>query len=101
MSIPFRSIRFHPANEQVWGVTLMRYVARNDENDYWPRVSSRISGRLNQEALITGVADVSPSPNMQFNPYGYLSSLHSLDDRHPIHPHFHTPHLPANTSLDP
>src|ERR1700694_2987135 len=44
MSIPFRSIRFHPANEQVWGVTLMRYIARNDEYDYWPRVSSTISG---------------------------------------------------------
>src|SRR5258708_27465749 len=88
MSIPFRSIRFHAASQQTWGVTLMRYVARNDENDYWPRVSSRIAGRLNQEGIITGVADVSPIRNMQFNPYGYLSSLHALDDRDPIHPRF-------------
>jgi len=64
MSIPLRSIRFHPANEQLWGVTLMRYVAHNDEYDYWPRVSSRISGRLNQEGLITGLENVSPSHNM-------------------------------------
>jgi hypothetical protein len=100
MSIPFRSIRFHPANEQVWGVTLMRYIARNDEYDYWPRVSSRISGRLNQEALITGVADVSPSRNMQFNPYGYLSGLHSLDNRDPTQPRFDNRTLQGKIGLD-
>jgi hypothetical protein len=100
MSIPFRSIRFHPANEQVWGVTLMRYVAHNDEYDYWPRVSSRISGRLNQEALITGVADVSPSRNMQFNPYGYLSGLHSLDNRDPTQPRFDNRNLQGKIGLD-
>jgi hypothetical protein len=100
MSIPFRSIRFHPTSEQVWGVTLMRYIARNDEYDYWPRVSSRISGRLNQEGLITGVADVSPSRNMQFNPYGYLSSLHSVDERDPIQPRFDNRNLQGKIGLD-
>jgi hypothetical protein len=100
VSIPFRSIRFHIANEQVWGVTLMRYVARNDEYDYWPRVSSRISGRLNQEGLINGVENVSPSRNMQFNPYGYISSLHSLDDRDPIQPRFDNRDLQGKIGLD-
>jgi hypothetical protein len=101
MSIPFRSIRFHPANEQLWGVTLMRYVAHNDEYDYWrPRVSSRISGRLNQEGLITGVENVSPSHNMQFNPYGYLSSLHSVDNRDPIQPRFDNRNVQGKIGLD-
>jgi hypothetical protein len=100
LSIPFRSIRFHPAKEQVWGVTLMRYIARSDEYDYWPRVSSRISGRLNQEALITGVADVSPSRNMQFNPYGYLSGLRTLDDRDPTQPRFDNRDLQGKLGLD-
>jgi Domain of unknown function (DUF5916) len=100
VSIPFRNIRFHPANEQVWGVTLMRYVARSDEYDYWPRVSSRISGRLNQEGLITGVENVSPSRNMQFNPYGYLSGLHTLDDRDPTQPRFDNRNLQGKLGLD-
>jgi len=100
ISIPFRSIRFHPANEQVWGVTLMRYIARNDEYDYWPRVSSTISGRLNQEALITGVESVSPGRNMQFNPYGYLSSLRNLDDRDPVQPRFDNRDLQGKIGLD-
>jgi hypothetical protein len=100
MSIPFRSIRFHPASGQTWGVTLMRYVAHNDETDFWPRVSSTISGRLNQEGIINGVADVSPGRNMQFNPYGYLSSLHSLDDRDPIQPRFDNRDLQGKIGLD-
>jgi hypothetical protein len=100
MSIPFRSIRFHAASQQVWGVTLMRYIAHNDENDYWPRVSSRIAGRLNQEGIITGVAEVSPGRNMQFNPYGYLSSLHALDDRDPIQPRFDNRDLQGKIGLD-
>jgi hypothetical protein len=100
MSIPFRSIRFHAASQQVWGVTLMRYIAHNDENDYWPRVSSRIAGRLNQEGIITGVSDVSPGRNMQFNPYGYISSLHALDDRDPIQPRFDNRDLQGKIGLD-
>ena len=100
MSIPFRSIRFHPAKEQVWGITLMRYSPRTDESDYWPRVSSRISGRLNQEAILTGVADVSPGRNMQFNPYGYLSSSHTVDDRNPTDPFFDNRNLQGKAGLD-
>lgn len=100
MSIPFRSIRFHPASEQLWGVTFMRYIAHNDETDYWPRVSSRISGKLNQEGLINGVKDVSPSRNMQFNPYGYMSSSHTVDDRDPTRPFFDNRDLQGKIGLD-
>src|SRR6267154_2742302 len=93
----FRSAAFASIpKEQVWGVTLMRYVARNDEYDHWPRVSSR----LNQEGLITGVADVSPSRNMQFNPYGYISGLHTLDNRDPIQPRFDNRNLQGKLGLD-
>ena len=55
---------------------------------------------MNQEALITGVADVSPSHNMQFNPYGYLSGLHTLDDRDPIQPRFDNRVLQGKLGLD-
>jgi hypothetical protein len=88
MAIPFRSMRFHPAPDQTWGITLMRYIARADENDFWPRVSSRISGQLNQEATIGGLERVTPSHNMQFNPYTSFRSFRSLDDRDPLQPRF-------------
>ncbi len=100
MSIPFRSLRFHPAPDQVWGVTLMRYIARNDEADYWPRVSSRISGRLNQEAVVSGMESVSPGHNMQFNPYASFRNFRAIDDRDPLQPRFQQIDAQGKAGLD-
>jgi len=88
VSIPFRSLRFHGSSAGGWGVTLMRYLARNDERDYWPRVSSTISGTLNQEGTLTGLEGISPSRNMQFIPYGEMRSFRALDQRDPLQPRF-------------
>src|SRR5215472_9821851 len=41
-SIPFRSLRFRSgAQIPDWGVTFMRWIPRADENDFFPRVSSK------------------------------------------------------------
>ncbi|MGZ4811965.1 MAG: DUF5916 domain-containing protein [Terriglobales bacterium] len=87
-AIPFKSLRFHGSSAAGWGITLMRYLSRNDENDYWPRVSSRISGLLNQEATVTGLENISPSHNMQFIPYGEARSFRALDQRDPVQSRF-------------
>ena len=87
-AIPFRSLRFHREPEQAWGITLLRVITREDEWDYWPRVSSRISGRLNQEATLRGFGDVSPGRNMQFIPYFSFRSFRSLDTRDSVNPRF-------------
>ena len=100
MSIPFRSLRFHPTADQVWGVTLMRYIARNDEEDYWPRVTSRISGRLNQEATITGFENVSPGRNLQFIPYASFRNFRAVDDRDRIQPRFNQINAQGKAGLD-
>ena len=89
IAVPFRSLRFRDATRP-WGVTLMRYIARNDEDDFWPRVSSRISGRLNQEAVLTGFEGIAPGRNLQFIPYGEMRSFRALDTRDPAQPRFST-----------
>jgi hypothetical protein len=81
VSIPFRSLRFHATDASGWGITLSRYVARHDEVDYWPRVSAKVAGRLNQAATLTGIERISPGRNMQFIPYTQLRSYRALDDR--------------------
>jgi hypothetical protein len=88
MSVPFRSLRFHPTSGEPWGVTFMRYIAHNDETDYWPYVSSRISGTLNQEGNMTGMREISPSHNMQFIPYASFRNFRALDTRDPSQPRF-------------
>ncbi len=100
VAIPFRSLRFHGATTQNWGLTLMRYLARNDENDYWPRVSAQVSGILNQEATLTGIENISPSRNLQFIPYGELRGFRALDQRDPLQPQFNTCSACGKIGLD-
>jgi hypothetical protein len=99
-AIPFRSLRFHPTGTNHWGVTLSRYIAHKDETDYWPRVSARIAGRLNQEATLTGFKDISPGRNMQFIPYVESRTFRSLDTRDPAQPRFDSADFRGKAGLD-
>src|SRR5206468_11781296 len=100
MAIPFRSLRFHPSNGELWGATFMRYIAHNDEVDYWPYVSSRISGVLNQEGTISGLQDISPSHNMQFIPYASFRNFRAVDTRDPSQPRFNQIDARGKAGLD-
>lgn len=82
MSIPFRSLRFSHEDMQQWGFILHRSIPRNNEETFWPFVSSKINGRLNQSGTLTGLDHISPGRNIEVNPYGVWHasrSLNSLD----------------------
>lgn len=79
MSIPFRSLRFSHDELQKWGVILHRTIPRDNEEAYWPFVSDKINGRLNQEASLTGMRDISPGRNIEINPYGVWHASRSLN----------------------
>ncbi len=87
MAIPFRSLRF-PASGQSWGIILQRVIPRANEHSFWPRVSSRIDGRLNQEGTLDGLERISPGRNIQLVPYGVFRTFRALDDRDPLRPVF-------------
>lgn len=88
VEIPFRSLRFHKEDVGGWGVTLMRYVARNAEQDYWPAVSAKLSGFLNQAATVAGFEGISPGRNIQLIPYMESRSFRTVDTRDPINPFY-------------
>lgn len=100
ISIPFRSLRFHPGRTGNWGITLSRYLARNDEYDYWPQVSTKIAGRLSQEATLTGFEKIDPGRNMQFIPYLESRTFRSIDDRDPAQPRFDSASFQGKAGLD-
>lgn len=100
LAIPFRSLRFRPSDNDHWGVTISRYLARNDEFDYWPWVSAKTAGRLNQEATLTGFANVSPGRNMQFIPYVASNTFRTLDTRDPSQPQFDSANFRGKAGLD-
>ncbi|MFY9560746.1 MAG: DUF5916 domain-containing protein [Terriglobales bacterium] len=83
IAIPFRSLRFPSAQDQTWGVVLLREIPRENEKAFWPRVSINQEGRLGQAATAKGLSGVSPGRNIQLIPYGLLNSFHSVDDRGP------------------
>ena len=98
-AVPFRSLRFH-SSDKLWGMTLCRYLARNNEYDYWPRVSARIAGRLNQEAHLTGFDNISPGRNLQFIPYVESRTFRSLDTSDATQPRFDSAHFQGRAGLD-
>jgi hypothetical protein len=78
MAIPFKSLRFPAATDdgpRTWRVVLVRDIRRNGETSFWPRVSSRIEGRLNQAATLTGFAGIEPGRNLWLIPYATARSI--------------------------
>ena len=100
MSIPFKSLRFPNAPEQTWGILFQRVVPHDNDNSFYPHVSSNIQGRLNQEAELKGLADINPGRNLQLNPYGTAGAFRALDARDANHPFFTGNHLGATAGLD-
>jgi hypothetical protein len=86
-AIPFRSLRFRSTSAE-WGAVLERNFPRNSEVDYWPRVSSSISGTLSQEGTLKGIEGVTGSHNIQVNPYTLGQNEHTLLNLDPLNPYF-------------
>ena len=83
MAIPFRSLRFPSVQDQTWGVVLLREIIRENEQSFWPHISTNVEGRLGQAGTAKGMSGISPGRNIQLIPYGLLNSFHSVDDRGP------------------
>ena len=92
IAIPFRSVRFRSESAE-WGVIFYRNLPRSSEVDFWPRVSTHISGVLTQEANMRGIEGVTGSHNLQLNPYVLAQNEHELINLDPLNPYFSSRHL--------
>ena len=93
IAIPFRSLRFPSAQDQTWGIILLREIIRDNERAFWPYISINQEGRLGQAGSAKGLSGISPGRNLQLIPYGLLNSFHTVDDR--------GPYTPCPTATDP
>jgi hypothetical protein len=100
VAVPFKSLRFPAASEQTWGIVLVRWIPRTNESATWPRVSTRIEGRLNQGATLRGLRDISPTRNMQVIPHAFFRSFRALDTRDAARPQFVTDNADLAGGLD-
>ncbi len=83
IAIPFRSLRFPGEMVQQWGIGLGRSIVRKNEQNWWPHISRKQEGNIQQLGTASGIERISPGRNLQFIPYGLLSASRFLDDTRP------------------
>ena len=79
LAIPFRSLRFAQQPEQTWGVALERKIRRKNETAYWPQITKRVHGFVPQFGNLEGMRNISPSRNLQVQPYSVMARARVLD----------------------
>ena len=76
MEIPFRSLRYRPGPEQVWGVQLRRNVRRKNEWAYVTQIPISAGAgaagifRVSDAATLVGLEVPGGSRNLEVKPYG-------------------------------
>src|SRR5262249_44811083 len=79
MAIPFRSLRFRDEPAQTWGIGLERLFVRTGEDAYWPYITDRIEGFVQQLAPLSAPEGVSPLRHVQLIPYGSYTGSRVLN----------------------
>jgi hypothetical protein len=74
MMIPFKTLRYRPGRDQVWGVTLRRRIRDNaDEHSFLPRMprawGPTANLKMSAAATLTGLQAPPPSVNLEIKPY--------------------------------
>ena len=67
-AIPFKSLRLPSANAQTWGIGLTRVIARANEQSFWPAVTRRVEGTVQQLARVE-LQDVAGGRDIEVVPY--------------------------------
>jgi hypothetical protein len=98
--IPFKSLRFEPAENHTFGILLGRVIPRNSERSFFPENSSKSQGWLVHEGDIKGFEEISPGRNMQFIPYTSVRAFRSIDERDPAGDRFTGKHVEPKAGLD-
>jgi len=88
IAIPFKSLRFPATKAQEWGLILYRGITRKNEDSFWPYITYKVEGRLNQAATLSGLEGISPGRDIELLPYGLIRSFRALDTRDPTNPYF-------------
>jgi TolB-like protein len=74
MEIPFRTLRYRPGSDQVWGVQLQRNMPRKNEFTYLSPIpiSAGVAGifRASDAATLVGLEVPEASRNLEIKPYG-------------------------------
>ncbi|MFC1760304.1 DUF5916 domain-containing protein, partial [Candidatus Neomarinimicrobiota bacterium] len=83
--IPFRELRFDNADSKTWGIQVHRYIAENNEEDYWSFWPKEESGHVQHYGDLTGLTDIPKQRSVYLMPY-VTSSFNRADFlKTPVH----------------
>ncbi len=77
--IPFKTLRFEPGADRVWGVNFSRRIRRRNEIDYWspiPRVYNLYRASL--AGTMTGLPNASPGRNLRIKPWASADTTRAV-----------------------
>jgi hypothetical protein len=66
--IPFKSLRFQPAQEQRWGINITRQVQHSGVEDSWAPARRASASFLGQSGHLVGLTDLRRGLVLEFNP---------------------------------
>jgi Domain of unknown function (DUF5916) len=66
--IPFKSIRFQPRREQVWGLNVVRLVQHSGREDSWTPAKRASASFLAQSGRLVGLSDLRRGVVLDFTP---------------------------------
>jgi len=84
--IPLSQLRFSSSPEQVWGLNVMREIARKREKVVWAPTSRRTPGVVSRFGELRGLQDLSPPRRLEVMPYTVARGVRAPGDgANPFH----------------
>jgi len=91
LAIPFKSLRYRPGREQVWGVQMRRSVLRRNEWEHIRALPLSVAGngsqgvfRVSMYATLVGIEAPEQSRNLEVKPYGIAGARTDLTLADPV-----------------
>ena len=84
MAIPFKSLRYRPGREQVWGIQVHRTIVRRNEENFIRALPLSVAGggignfRVSMYGTLVGIEAPPASRNLEVKPYGIAGSRTDL-----------------------
>ncbi|WP_081894316.1 DUF5916 domain-containing protein [Muricauda sp. MAR_2010_75] len=69
MRIPLSQIKFGRAEDQVWGLQIMRRYFRNEERSVWQRLPRDVAGWTSEFGELHGLKNIEPQRQLEIQPY--------------------------------
>ncbi len=76
MKIPYQTLRFSEADEQIWGFNAARMIDRKNEFILWSHISQSSRAVVSRFGVLRGLHDLNPPRSLLVLPYALAGATH-------------------------